>query len=81
MVSQWLAKPSNRNVVQVRILLSACGRVIPEYAGVAVFPAEIIKMLALVVCITVWQKSNDELTINRSNAGNRTAAYSLIGKA
>ena len=55
-----------------------CGRAAPEYAGVTVCPAEIIKMLALVGCITVWQKSNDELTINRSNAGNRTEKVNSV---
>ena len=45
---------------------------LPNMQELSVVPAEIIKMLALVVCIPAWQKCNDELTINRSNAGNRT---------
>ena len=46
--------------------------------ALSVVPAEIIKMPALVICITVWQKCNDELTINRSNAGNRTEKGGLL---
>ena len=58
------------SMVQVHIS-DAVGSV-PNKQALSVVPAEIIKMLALVVCIPAWQKCNDELTINRSNAGNRT---------
>lgn len=46
------------SVVQVHI--SEAAGSFPDMQELSVFPAEIIKMLALVVCISAWQKRNDE---------------------
>lgn len=57
---------------QVRVLSVQCGGVILRYVGVAVFPAEIIKMLALVGFNLIMNKDGS------INAGNRTSRHSSM---